>query len=339
MPRQRTRGQIINKLDELEPQMAQAFLDAVNTIRSRVRMQQLSDAIDRNDLAAAVRVAGIRSEAVWSQVTEATRTAFLVGGDDFAATAPARLGVDFSINSPRAERWLRENAAQKITLWTQETQDAIRDATSGAVRRGINPRKAALDIAGRVNRVTGRRQGGVIGLSRPQRAAVNKASEELRAATKQTLSSYLRRERRDKRFDRIVERAISSGERIPQSDITRMVGRYSDRLLQLRAETIARTETLNAFNAGSHEAVLQSVDDGFIKDAGNISRIWRTASDERVRGHHAAVNGTSVGLNEPFLVLGEKLMHPGDTMNGSPLNTVLCRCVVRHDVDWISEEL
>lgn len=339
MPRQRTRNQIIDKLDDLEPQMARAFRDAVNQIRSRARLQALEAAIDSGDLVRAVRASGVRSDAVWAQVTEAARTAFLEGGKDFAETAPVRLGVDFNINSPRAERWLRENAAQKITLWTQEAQDSVRTITSDAVRRGINPRKAALDIAGRINRATGRREGGVIGLSRPQTEAVRKASEELRAGTKQSLSSYLRRKRRDKRFDRIVKRAIETGEDISQADITRMTGRYSDRLLQLRAETIARTETLNAFNAGSQEALKQSVDDGLIKNPSNINRIWRDASDGRVRDHHASVDGTVVGLDEPFIVLGESLMHPGDTMNGSPINTVNCRCVVRHDVDWIAEEL
>jgi len=331
-----TRSRIIDQLDALELELARAFRESVNRIRDQARLQRLADNIESRDLVAAVRSAGIRSDAVWRLVTEATRGAYIAGGDAFASTAPARFDFIFDMNNPRAEEWLRQNATRQITDWTQEQRQVVTDTLTEGLARGQNPRKTALDLAGRVDRRTGRRIGGQIVLNQQQAGAVRKASEELRTGTKNSLGSYLSRKRRDKRFDKLIKRAIKSGESLSDADIARIVGRYSDRLLQLRAETIARTETLNAFNSGAQESLKQAVDEGLVNQE-NIQRVWRDASDGRVRDQHEAVDGTSVGLDEPFIVGGESLMFPGDPRTASPSNIVNCRCVVRQIVDWIAE--
>jgi len=56
------------------------------------------------------------------------------------------------------------------------------------------------------------------------------------------MSNYFTRTRRDKRFDGIVRQAMSCGQPVGQLYIDRMAGRYSDRLLALRGETIARSK-------------------------------------------------------------------------------------------------
>jgi hypothetical protein len=54
---------------------------------------------------------------------------------------------------------------------------------------------------------------------------------------------------------------------------------------------------------------------------------WSAILDRRVRPWHAEADGQRVAINEPFIVKGEKLMHPGDTSFGvSPDNVINCRC-------------
>ena len=86
-----------------------------------------------------------------------------------------------------------------------------------------------------------------------------------------------------------------------------------------RAERIARTETISAANAGAIEGYRQT---GLVQ-----KKEWIAADDERTREWHAAADGQTVGLDEPFIVEGEALDFPGDP-NGSPENIINCRCTV-----------
>lgn len=53
---------------------------------------------------------------------------------------------------------------------------------------------------------------------------------------------------------------------------------------------------------------------------------WVTMHDDRVRETHAAADGQTVGLDEPFIVGGYPMMHPGDR-NAPVGETINCRCV------------
>ncbi|MER8471544.1 hypothetical protein [Mesorhizobium sp. M1405] len=67
-----------------------------------------------------------------------------------------------------AETWLREHSAQLVTNIVADQQIAIRAAFSEGLARGTNPTRTALEVVGRINRVTGSREGGVIGLTTVQ---------------------------------------------------------------------------------------------------------------------------------------------------------------------------
>ena len=54
---------------------------------------------------------------------------------------------------------------------------------------------------------------------------------------------------------------------------------------------------------------------------------WVARRDKRVRESHAAADGQTVPLDEPFTVGGAPLMHPGDR-NGPFAEVVNCRCVM-----------
>lgn len=91
----------------------------------------------------------------------------------------------------------------------------------------------------------------------------------------------------------------------------------------LRAHIIARTETHTAANFGAQTAAeLTGLD---------MKREWISASDDRTRdtseADHVDADGQVVGMKEPFIVSGEKLMFPGDP-SGSAANIINCRCSV-----------
>jgi hypothetical protein len=134
----------------------------------------------------------------------------------------------------------------------------------------------------------------------------------------------------------MVRRAIESGTPLDEATINRLVGRYEDRLLDLRGQTVGRTEALASLNEASDEALRQAVDEGLAPpDA--VKRIWDATGDLRTRPDHVAADGQPRGLDEPFIVGGMSMMHPGDPAGGAA-NVINCRCIVRHEIDFVKVE-
>ena len=71
--------------------------------------------------------------------------------------------------------------------------------------------------------------------------------------------TILERALRDRRFDATVERALRGEGKLSKDQIDRMAGRYRERMLKYRAETIARTESMTSIHAGSYEAIRHSL--------------------------------------------------------------------------------
>lgn len=89
-----------------------------------------------------------------------------------------------------------------------------------------------------------------------------------------------------------------------------------------RSRRIARTETISAMNAATLEGWRQSEVIG--------GKEWVCACDKVSRDWHKNANGQQVSLEEPFIVGGEKLMHPGDSSLGaSAKNVIHCRCTMK----------
>ena len=82
----------------------------------------------------------------------------------------------------------------------------------------------------------------------------------------------------------------------------------------------ARTAVTNAQNAGRMDSYVAAEKMGI-----EMEREWVSALDARTRPEHAEADGQVVGIDEPFIVGGEKLMFPGDR-SGSGWNIYNCRC-------------
>lgn len=339
------RSNLDKQLDELAarftPQIKSAFLTSVRDIKDTAILQGVIDAIQVGDLEAAFRATGL-SPAAMRPITSMIERAFETGGVMVANSAPRgitdnlgnRAVFRFDVRNSRAERWLRDHSSNLVTRITEDTKTNIRSIVEAGVRDGRNPRNIALDIVGRVNPDTGRRSGGVVGLTRPQEQWVQNARQQLVDLD----PAYFNREARDKRFDSIVRKAIKDGKPLSSEKINAITDKYSDNLLLQRGETIARTEAIQSLNKSADEAFQQAIDEGVL-DRDAVTKVWDNSGDNRVRDSHVAMEGQTVKMNEPFVTPdGAMLMFPGDTSLGAPGSEVInCRCRVRHEVDWFAD--
>jgi hypothetical protein len=92
-------------------------------------------------------------------------------------------------------------------------------------------------------------------------------------------------------------------------------------LQKFEARRIAMTETSAAYGFSRHQAMT---------DAGIEYKAWLTSHGPNVRAAHAQAEDdygdSPIPIDEPFIVDGEKLMHPGDE-SGSPGNVINCHCI------------
>jgi len=339
MPRER----IDRLIERLEPRMRRAFEEAIQRIRGRTTIKDVEEALRRGDIDTALRAIPL-DESQFEPLRRALRDAFEEGGDlgnnnaavEFAG-AGLQLGVGFDGRNPRAEDWLRQRSSTLITEIIEEQREAVRLALEAGQIAGRNPRQTALDVVGRINRTTGNREGGVIGLTSQQARWVTSAQEELASGDPARLRNYLSRERRDKRYDRRVMKAIREERPLAAADVRQMTRRYSARLLAYRGEVVARTETIHAAHAGQRVGMQQLIDSGRVQSS-QVRKIWKATGDGRTRDSHLALHGESVGWDEPFIspATGLPMMHPGDTsMGAAGRDTIQCRCHMETRIDFL----
>lgn len=332
-----SRRQILALLKKLGVDVTDAYLADALGITTRAQIAVLESALLSGDMDVIMRSIGFRSGA-WSGLTESMRNAYISSGTfTLASEVPKRFGMMFDWTNPRAEKWLSDNSSELIKLIDSKQRESIKTFLDAGMKAGRNPRSVALDIVGRVSAQTGKRSGGIVGLSRPQTKYVSSMRTELETLD----SNYFTRKLRDKRFDGIVKKAIESGTPLSETDINRLVGRYSDRLLEKRGKDIARTETLKAMGASADEAMRQVIDDGLApKDA--VKKIWRHSHAADARPGHSMLDGEEIAFDDYFTnpVTGAKLMYPLDSSLGAgPDEIVNCRCLAEHKVDFAEVEL
>jgi hypothetical protein len=90
--------------------------------------------------------------------------------------------------------------------------------------------------------------------------------------------------------------------------------------LQLRANTIARTETTNAM---SKAQILALESSGLIWE-----KAWKAIRDDRTRDAHFITDPKLfIPIKDNFVIKGELLAYPGDSTQGATMNnTINCRC-------------
>ena len=241
----------------------------------------------------------------------------------------------FDGRNHRAERWLLTQSSSLITEVSESTKDAVRIRVEAGMKAGRNPRDVALDIVGRLDRKTGQRIGGVVGLHSMDEAAARRAFEQLTSGDPAEMAKYLRRKTRNKRYDGIVMRAIKAKKPVPVDQARKMQALMEQKLLFNRGERIARTELLQSLHQAQDEAMEQLIDAGKIEER-FITRTWDASEDSFTRATHRAADGQERGPDGYFRVGGYRMKHPGDASMGAPAKEIIsCRCVVKIDIDHL----
>ncbi len=268
----------------------------------------------------------------------------------------------FDMTNPRAEEKIRTEAAARVAGYVDEQIETARRVIADGFARGQGPLSIATDIAGRVNPISKRREGGIVGLSGGIDARTGKLVgqvsyvENMRArllsGDPDEMLKVLGRFKdgkwvegtgmtlRDRRFDRTIQKAIreiAAGKPNPLTadKIDEMVAKYSDRLLARRAEDIARTETASGVEMARAEATKQALDKAGLPDEA-VTKGWvHQGGIRHARDWHLAMNGKTVtGINTPFhLPDGSIMQHPHDP-DGGVANNANCQCRGDQEIDW-----
>src|SRR5699024_11676975 len=105
------------------------------------------------------------------------------------------------------------------------------------------------------------------------------------------------------------------GKPIPDHKTHTISARYQARLLQTGAETIARTEVMEALEGGAHVSIREQMERGLIEP---MAKVWQSTHDGRERDRHAEMVGVAVPFDEPFILPdGSRVMHPCDSSLGA----------------------
>ncbi len=236
--------------EQANAEVAAAWLAAMAGIRDARSLSELAALLEAGRIDEAMSVFGPNI----STLSRTWNNVFVRAGQETAdqvqdALRTAGRGevvLDFNMVNDGAVRAMQENNLRLVREFTDQQRRATRDALLDGVQRGANPREQARNF---------RRS---IGLTQRQQRAVANFERLLRNNDPAALNRALR----DRRFDRTVRRAIETGEGLNQQQINRMVERYRERALKLRAETIARTESLRSVHEGANEMYAQAIEAG-----------------------------------------------------------------------------
>jgi hypothetical protein len=314
---------------KFEPRLREAFLKAISDITNRIAVANIERLLKAGDINGAVEAVGL-NPLDFRDLSGGITEAFNEGGRAFEDAIPARrspftssiLQFQFDVRNPVAEAWTRDHSAQLVTGIIDDQKAAIRDFLTTGLMQGRNPTATARDLVGRTNRTTGKREGGIIGLTAGQQQWQERYGAELAANTPEGLRNALTRGLRNKRYDSVIRKAIETGKPIPADMQRAMVAAYRNRSLKYRADVISRNETMRALGASQTETYRQAIASGNVLVEA-ITRFWQTAGDERVRHAHRLIPGMNKqgrGWEEPFdTPTGPSLHAPHDKDVG-------CRC-------------
>lgn len=327
-------------LDRLEPRLAAAIIEAFQNMTDAVAVQQVEVAIVSGNIEAAVNLLRISPE--WfTPVHEALRAAMIEGGGIAAASIRIRDPYDgsrfvmgFDGRHVRAERWISEQSSRLISDVIEDQKEMARTAIRAGLERGRHPRTVALDIVGRVNRATGQRAGGYIGLDSQRQRIADIVLEGMKTPEGVRSLVTAHRDGRVSLKYRSVNKATANriiaayrrGDSVAPADIAISRRQLINKLMKDRADTIARTEQITAMRAGQIEGFAQLVDSGKVRDD-QIVKGWSATMDTRTRPDHVEMDGKTVrGINTPFVMPDEsKGQYPGDpALPGK--HSINCRC-------------
>lgn len=294
--------------------MRAEFLLFVRSVQSKDVLDKIIALLEARDIEGAMRVVdsyvarmGDVLPRVAAQVGTATAAEL---AQVVAAGAPEiAVAVSFDPSYPRAAQIVQQHRLRFVRDFSMEQRKAAMQAFNRSFNEGVGPIETARSFRDS------------IGLNSTQEQAVANYRQLLINRDRQALQ----RDLRDRRSDATVQRAIERSRPLTERQIETMVARYRRNYLQYRAETIARTEGLQATSEAREEAVDQMMDQTGLPRS-RVIDIWNTTRDKRTRDWHATMNGQRQPRGTAFVDgLQQRLRYPGDPQ--APANTrINCRC-------------
>lgn len=303
--------------DRLAPPLQEAFLAAVDAFGAAVALRELQPLLEGRQVARVDRA--LPWDAFAAALAEGTAP---VVGEGFAAAAAGaaaflpqaiRLQLRFDVTNPRAVAWIEQHAAALVREVTAETRAAVRALVARAFREGIPPAPLARLLRERV----GLTQQGELAVANYQRFLERLAARSTLANLAPSVQERLLRSGLQQRQLAKLARTGLTPERI-----SHLVDGYRGRLLQERAEAIARTETITASSQGQLELWRQAADAQLL-DSKRTRQTWIVTPDSRLCPTVCRpMAGQTVAFGASFRT-GD-----GRRVRTSPAH-IRCRCGVR----------
>ena len=253
------------------------------------------------------------------------------------------VGVDIMqglfIRNMAVENILEASDLREFSNLSEEERNRIRQYLKEGMSKGLNPQEISLNLIGRINPTTYKREGGIITLSSHQKKEV----EIIRSFLINFDDKYFELEMRDKRFDKSIKKANSNKIPLTQEKIDKIINSIENLILRRDVGLIVHNEVFKAFSTNEHDSILRSINEGLItKDM--VTKWWSNCGDEKVRESHKELgeryNKThTIPFDEPFVTKsGQKLMYPHDDSFGAPKEEIDgCRCKCEYYIDFLKK--
>ncbi|MDZ7906183.1 MAG: hypothetical protein U5N55_10720 [Cypionkella sp.] len=315
----------------MSPRIRKAFEAAIQAHANSIDFKALVQALERQDTFTAIRLLQF-PQALLFPLEEELRAGFMAGAA--AAELPRAVQGVFAFNGrhPRAEQLVRQLGATLIQGIQADTLAASRAVIAAGLESNTGFRATALQIVGRRDE-TGVRRGGILGLTTQQADAVINARAIL--SNPDRMADYFkpdgspRYKLSDRRFDRMIRKAIKDGNRLTAGDIDRIIAAHTSKALKYRGNLIAKNEARSAIAQGQYEAYQQMADDPRIE---RVEITWSHGLSLEPRLSHVGMNGAKVTLGTRFDIPadgdlpGVSMLYPHDPAGGAA-HTLHCRCV------------
>jgi hypothetical protein len=322
------RRQIRELLATHDPLIRAAFIQAIRNARGALDFDALTAAVRANDLQRAFDLLRLNQAVLWP-LEEAIRAAIYAGGATVTLPRGVQGAFSFDGNHIRAQELVQQMGARLVTELGNPGFEPIRDIILTGQREGLGAQRTAQNLAGKLNRRTGIREGGIMGLDQPRADRAAKVRAIL--SDPDRIGEYFRGsdpryKRTSRQFDSRVRKAIEQGKALSPDWVDRIAKDHEARLIKDRSQTIAANETFRAQAQGRREAYAQLMESGAVE---SIQKRWNHNTFKDPRPDHARLDGVEVGFNEAFPAMddGSMLQFPHDPAAG-PNHSVSCKCTV-----------
>lgn len=345
MARNPTRAQIAAieaLLVGAEQRVRDAFLTAVYAARGRVEFGQLvaaiEDALRSGNVQPVQDLLRLDQGLLWP-LEEALRGTFLQGGVMVDGMLPVGLEGRFGFNGhhPRATDLIRRIGADLVTQIDEQQREAVRLTVTDAVERSRSSREVALDLVGRKNQASGKREGGIVGLSGPQTERylmvqrLMQTPEGVRDLVVEKDGVLTIRYKVNTATAKRIIAAYKKGTAVAAADRAISETQYKNQLLQQRGQLIAQNEAHTAQAAGRHEAYEQLLERD---DVERIVKKWIHGFSREPRLDHLrlAREAKAIDFREGFVMDdGTVMQHPHDPAGGVR-HSAGCKCTLFYRV-------